>query len=35
MKLPQLNPTAKCRLRLLRADRTKDYLLLEEEFIRN
>lgn len=35
MKLPQLNPTSKCRLRLLRAERTKDYLLMEEEFIKN
>lgn len=35
MKLPQLNPVAKCRLRLLRAERTKDYLLMEEEFIKN
>lgn len=35
IKLPQINPTAKCRLRLLRLDRVKDYLLMEEEFIRN
>lgn len=26
---------SKCRLRLLRQDRVKDYLLMEEEFIKN
>jgi len=34
-KLPQLNPVSKCRLRLLRQERVKDYLLMEEEFIKN
>jgi 26S proteasome regulatory subunit T2 len=28
-------PTAKCRLRLLKLERIKDFLLLEEEYIRN
>jgi 26S proteasome regulatory subunit T2 len=28
-------PTAKCRLRLLKLERIKDYLLLEEEYIKN
>ncbi len=30
-----VNPMTKCRLRLLRAERVKDYLLMEEEFIKN
>jgi 26S proteasome regulatory subunit T2 len=30
-----VTPNAKCRLRLLRLERTKDYLLMEEEFIKN
>jgi 26S proteasome regulatory subunit T2 len=30
-----VNPLSKCRLRLLRLDRIKDYLLMEEEFIKN
>lgn len=34
-KLPTVAPTSKCRLRLLRQDRIKDYLLLEKEFIAN
>ena len=34
-KLPLVTPHTKCRLRLLKMDRMKDYLLLEEEFIRN
>ena len=28
-------PMSKCRLRLLRQERVKDYLLMEEEFIKN
>jgi 26S proteasome regulatory subunit T2 len=28
-------PTAKCRLRLLKLERIKDFLLLEEEYIKN
>ena len=28
-------PNTKCRLRLLKLERMKDYLLIEEEFIRN
>lgn len=28
-------PTSKCKLRLLKLDRVKDFLLLEQEFIRN
>ena len=35
IRLPQINPLTKCRLRLLRLDRVKDYLLMEEEFIKN
>lgn len=34
-KLPQINPLSKCRLRLLRQERVKDYLLMEQEFIMN
>ena len=30
-----VTPHAKCRLRLLKLERIKDYLLMEEEFIRN
>jgi 26S proteasome regulatory subunit T2 len=28
-------PQLRCKLRLLKMERTKDYLLLEEEFIQN
>eukprot|EP00761_Pharyngomonas_kirbyi_P004213 gb/GECH01004217.1/.p1 GENE.gb/GECH01004217.1/~~gb/GECH01004217.1/.p1 ORF type:complete len:444 (+),score=136.64 gb/GECH01004217.1/:1-1332(+) len=34
-KLPDVAPIAKCRLRLLRLERIKDYLLMEEEYINN
>ena len=34
-RLPQIFPTAKCKLRLLKHERVKDFLLMEEEFIRN
>ncbi|XP_075252540.1 26S proteasome regulatory subunit 4 [Convolutriloba macropyga] len=34
-KLPAITPHTKCRLRLLKMERIKDYLLMEEEFIRN
>jgi 26S proteasome regulatory subunit T2 len=34
-KLPQVLPHTRCRLKLLRFDRIKDYLLMEEEFIKN
>ena len=34
-KLPQITPHSQCKLRLLKQNRVKDYLLLEEEFIRN
>ena len=33
-KLPGVTPHTKCRLRLLKMDRIKDHLLMEEEFIR-
>lgn len=32
-KLPSVVPNSKCRLRLLKHERVKDYLLMEEEFI--
>jgi 26S proteasome regulatory subunit T2 len=31
--LPNVAPLSKCRLRLLKLDRVKDYLLMEEEFV--
>lgn len=34
-KLPAVFPTTRCRLKLLKLERIKDYLLLEEEFIQN
>ncbi len=34
-KLPVITPTAKCRLRLQKLDRVKDYLALEEHFVTN
>merc|ERR1711934_891990 len=34
-KLPQVTPYTRCRLKMLKLERIKDYLLLEEEFIRN
>lgn len=35
IRIPQVFPTTKCKLRLLKLDRIKDFLLMEEEFIRN
>lgn len=34
-KIPTVTPSAKCRLRLLKLERIKDYMLLEEEFVTN
>ncbi len=34
-KIPQIVPNAKCKLRLLKLERAKDFLLMESEFIRN
>eukprot|EP00301_Raphidiophrys_heterophryoidea_P020857 c5445_g1_i1.p1 GENE.c5445_g1_i1~~c5445_g1_i1.p1 ORF type:complete len:455 (+),score=116.04 c5445_g1_i1:1-1365(+) len=34
-KLPKVNPNTKCKLKLLRLERIKDYLLMEEEFIQD
>ncbi len=34
-KLPSIAPTAKCKLRLLKLERVKDWLLMEEEFVQN
>merc|ERR1712178_139919 len=34
-KIPTVTPHARCKLRLLKMERIKDYLLMEEEFIRN
>ena len=34
-KIPNIVPHSKCRLRLMRQERVKDYLLMEEEFIKN
>lgn len=35
VRIPQVFPTSKCKLRLLKLERIKDFLLMEEEFIRN
>jgi len=35
VKLPTVKPHTKCRLRLLKLERIKDYLLMEEEYIQN
>jgi len=34
-KLPEVRPHTRCKLRLLKMERIKDYLLMEEEFIQN
>lgn len=34
-KLPTITPTAKCKLRLLKLEHVKDWLLMEEEFVQN
>eukprot|EP00916_Digyalum_oweni_P025088 GHVL01041398.1.p1 GENE.GHVL01041398.1~~GHVL01041398.1.p1 ORF type:complete len:440 (+),score=78.31 GHVL01041398.1:41-1360(+) len=34
-KLPTIVPNARCRLRLMRLERVKDFLLIEEEYIQN
>ncbi|KAH9610212.1 hypothetical protein KSS87_006898 [Heliosperma pusillum] len=34
-RLPVVTPHTKCKLRLLKLDRVKDYLLMEEEFVAN
>ena len=34
-RLPTITPAQNCKLRLLKLERIKDYLLLEEEFIQN
>eukprot|EP00850_Spirogloea_muscicola_P001100 SM000004S14970 [mRNA] locus=s4:506937:509232:+ [translate_table: standard] len=33
--LPVVTPATKCKLRLLKLERVKDYLLMEEEYVRN
>jgi 26S proteasome regulatory subunit T2 len=34
-KIPKIFPTSRCKLKLLKNERIKDYLLLEEEFVLN
>ncbi|PWN30451.1 26S proteasome subunit P45 [Jaminaea rosea] len=34
-KLPPVHPNSRCRLKLLKMERIKDHLLLEEEFVQN
>ena len=34
-RLPAVTPHTKCKLRLLKLERVKDYLLMEEEFVAN
>ncbi|EGV63991.1 ATPase of 26S proteasome regulatory subunit 4 [Yamadazyma tenuis] len=35
IKLPSVHPSTRCRLKLLKLERIKDHLLLEEEFVTN
>ncbi|KAL4161962.1 26S proteasome regulatory subunit 4 A [Phytophthora ramorum] len=35
VRIPTVYPTAKCKLRLLKMERIKDFLLMEQEFIQN
>ena len=35
VKIPQVFPNSKCKLRLLKLERIKDFLLMEEEYISN
>ncbi|KAL7417007.1 26S proteasome subunit P45 [Mrakia frigida] len=35
VRLPPVHPTTRCRLKLLKQERIKDYLLLEEEYVTN
>lgn len=35
VRIPTVTPNTKCKLRLLKLERVKDYLLMEEEYIRN
>eukprot|EP00935_MAST-01C_sp_MAST-1C-sp1_P002092 g2092.t1 len=35
VRIPAVFPTSKCKLRLLKLERIKDYLAMEEEFIKN
>ena len=34
-RLPAITPASQCKLRLLKLERVKDYLLMEEEFVTN
>ena len=34
-RLPTVTPTTRCKLRLLKLERVKDYLLMEEEYVAN
>jgi 26S proteasome regulatory subunit T2 len=34
-KVTKIFPTSKCKLRLLKLERVKDFLLMEQEFIQN
>ncbi|GAA99225.1 uncharacterized protein L969DRAFT_93687 [Mixia osmundae IAM 14324] len=34
-RLPAVSPTTRCRLKLLKLERIKDYLLMEDEFVQN
>lgn len=35
LRVPKIYPTNRCKLRLLKLERTQDWLLLEEEFLLN
>lgn len=34
VNLPKINPKNRCKLRILKLNRTKDWLLMEEEFLK-
>ena len=35
VRIPTVTPSSKCKLRLVKLERIKDYLLMEQEFIQN
>jgi len=35
MKIPTVTPASRCKLRTLRLERIKDFLLIEQEFVEN
>lgn len=35
MNIPDINPILKCKLRLLKLQKVKDFILIEKEFVTN